>query len=154
MLLPMLKSSMVRSEAAATWGLSVLDHARYYADCLMARAERAWQGGMRRLESWRLARRYANCPRNEPPPATDYRTQTDRLAAIVQAHCGLGDSIVTAHASASIKLDAAEYAFSSMVEELRGVMTALPTTWMPDRIGETWPEPDPLPAADKQVAAA
>ncbi len=69
----------------------------------------------------------------ETTPLRGGKYQAERLGRVVSAHCDRAQTIVGAHGEAATKLDAAEYAFSSMLDELRGVMTTLPTDWTPTR---------------------
>ena len=59
--------------------------------------------------------------------------------------------ILEVHRAAAVKVDAAEYALTMMLTELREVMVEPPTLWQPAR---TPPTDDRQPAADYMVRAA
>jgi len=77
--------------------------------------------------------------------------QASAMAGIIQRHCTNGVSIARMHDDAAIKLDSAEYAICSMLDELKGAMTALPTSWTPER---TWSQANAnIPAYQEAKAA-
>lgn len=90
---------------------------------------------MRRLlrETARLNRLYGPAPAAALPPRMDTSQQIERLRVRIRAHCDRGFEIAQTHANATVKLDAAEYAFSSMLDELRGAMANVPSAWEPER---------------------
>ena len=120
---------------------------------LVAKAERAAQTARRRLETRRIERKYPAQPQRSSVPMRGIGQQASAMADIIQQHCSNGGAIVRMHNDATMKLDAAEYALSSMLDELKGAMTTLPTTWTPVR---TWSETSsPAPAfAPEQAKAA
>lgn len=62
-----------------------------------------------------------------------------------------GSDILEIHRAAAVKVDAAEYALTMMLTELRDVMSAPPTMWQPAR---AHPADDRQSAADYMVRAA
>ena len=97
-------------------------------------AKQALQAVWLLLEQRRQQRLFGPLPRQELPVATDVNAQTAILSDVVRKHCATRTEIVARHATAAMKLDAAEYAFSSMLYEIRGSMTKLPTAWTPERV--------------------
>ena len=57
--------------------------------------------------------------------------QAAALSRIVADHCERSTVIANAHDAARTKLDAAEYAFASLLKELSGVMSEVPSDWAP-----------------------
>lgn len=118
----------------------------------LGKAELAVHSLRRQVQAWRIERRHGALPPRPCQQELGHPNQMARLEDIVRHHCTNGSTIARAHDDASIKLDAAEYAFSSLLEELKGAMTTLPTTWAPER---NWaPTAQDVPAAgDIQIAA-
>jgi len=78
--------------------------------------------------------------------------QTEILAGIVQASCQLGDQIIKAHDAAELKLDAAEYALSSLLADLRaGTMSATMDCEPRVRLSEH-PSVAPMASDDRRAA--
>jgi len=130
-------------------GIQVLTVLRSGCKKLIGKTERVIQTVQRRLEAWRIERQYPALPQHTTTPQRGFSGQTLSIETIVRHHCKNGGAIVQMHDNATTKLDAAEYAFSSMLEELRGAMSALPTTWTPER---TWS--DNAPAVAPTLAEA
>ena len=86
-------------------------------------------------ETRRLDRLYGALPAQIIAESLDDSAQANRLRDVISAQCEAGAAVIAAHDRASITLDSAEYAFSSLLDELRGVMTKLPTNWTPDYAG-------------------
>jgi hypothetical protein len=103
----------------------------------------------RRHRARQLEKLYGNLPARPEAPRRGARSQIGQLAKIVGTHCTKQSEIIASHGSAALNLDAAEYAFSMMLEELRGVMSAPPSAWQPART----PQLRPLPVAISGVAA-
>ena len=91
----------------------------------------AWFFRCRRLErdKRRIDRLYGPLTPRSNPVQLDASAQADRLGEMVRAHCRTSAQIVEAHLGAAIKIDSAEYAVSCLMNELRGVMTKMPTHW-------------------------
>jgi len=125
------------------------------ANKLLARlwqnAELAYRAYWRQREARRHARLFGPRPHRPLPEPGGSLAQSRRLADIVGGHCRLGNAIVSTHQASAIKLDAAEYLFSSMLDDLRGVMTALPTRWEPERFTRL-PPAHPLPTLHVHAA--
>ena len=118
---------------------------------MIGEVERAVHTARRRLETWRIERQYPSLRPQTMAPQRGFAGQTLAIDAIVRQHCRQGGMIVQMHDTATIKLDAAEYAFSSMLEELKGAMTTLPTNWTPER---TQSDSQPAVPALSQAKAA
>ena len=78
--------------------------------------------------------------------------QTAALSRVVTDYCRRGTDITEAHEVARTKLDAAEYAFTSLLKELSGVLTEVPIGWTPALDLETDRAP-PRVAAPRMMAA-
>ena len=87
-----------------------------------------------------------------PSAYLDAQGQAQRIGQIVKRHCASAAGIVEAHATAAIKLDSAEYTFASMLDELRGVMTKLPSEWAPEYGNVVVPLRSATPAAHARAA--
>jgi hypothetical protein len=142
---------MCRWHIAASYKRCVLLTAKQnFLQRLDRGAKRALQAARLLLEQRRHDRLFGPLPRQEIPAPTGLDVQTETLSDVVRKHCSLGTQIATAHATAAMKLDAAEYAFSSMLDEIRGSMTILPTAWTPDRVLQT----ADLPTSEARQAQA
>lgn len=115
-------------------GCVLLPAKQHFLQRINRGANQALQAVRLLLEQRRQNRLYGPLPRQELPVATGVNAQTATLSDVVRKHCAMGTEIVTNHATAAMKLDAAEYAFSSMLDEIRSSMTKLPTAWTPDRV--------------------
>ena len=100
---------------------------------LIDRAELAVRSALQAWRKKRHDRLYGNVPAQPAVPRTTSQGQAAALAGIVQTHGLSGTDIVEMHGTAAIKIDAAEYAFTMMLAELRGVMSAPPTAWQLSR---------------------
>ena len=100
---------------------------------LIDRAELAVRSALRVWRKKRHDRLYGNVPAQPAVPRTTGQGQTEALVGIVQTHRLSGADIFEMHGTAAIKIDAAEYAFTMMLAELRGVMSAPPTARRPSR---------------------
>jgi hypothetical protein len=108
---------------------------------LIGRTIKVWRSRQVVSERKRLEKLYPQLPRRDIAAPLGADHQATRLASIVRSHCDAGNSVVSIHATATLKLDATEYAFSSLLDELRGVMTSMPTDWAPMRaVPRTLPE--------------
>ena len=114
-------------------GPELLNFANSMAKRLVDRIAMAVRTVGRRREAARHGKLYGNLPARTMPVPLDHAGQVTKLGAIVKAHCTSGDAIVAAHDMAMLKLDAAEYALSSLLAELRGVVEKMPTDWSPQR---------------------
>jgi hypothetical protein len=115
-------------------GCVLLPAKQHFLQRINRGANQALQAVRLLLEQRRQNRLYGPLPRQELPVATGVNAQTAALSDVVRKHCAMGTEIVANHATAAMKLDAAEYAFSSMLDEIRSSMTKLPTAWTPDRV--------------------
>lgn len=95
--------------------------------------ELTFRSMLRALANRRLQRLYGNLDQAPQPARKDIAGQTAHLSGIVGAHCAAGTAAIETHRAAQMHLDAAEYAFSMMVAELREVMAAPEITWKPTR---------------------
>jgi hypothetical protein len=94
---------------------------------------RSLQARRLRHERRRLDRLYGpTCFRTIPAPM-GVGGQTDRLGRIVADYCQRGEAAAKVHDAARVKLDAAEYAFASLLKELSSVMGEAPSAWTPAR---------------------
>ena len=108
----------------------VLDAATFAIERLIDRAELALRSALR---PWRLDRWYGSLLAQPAASRSTSQPHATVLADIVPAYCPSGADIAEVHGAAAIKVDAAEYAFTMMLAELRSVMSAAPTTWQPSR---------------------
>lgn len=88
---------------------------------------------MRASATRRLRRLYGNLSAKPQPLRKDAAGQTAALAGIVSSHCAASTATIETHHTAEMHLDAAEYAFSMMIAELRDVMATPAITWQPVR---------------------
>jgi hypothetical protein len=129
-----------RSEHSRVSEPTLLEIATTLLHGLADRIIKVWRSRQRVSEKKRVARLYAQPTDHRIAPPLGATKQAEMLATIVRCHCSAGNAIVSAHANAALKLDATEYAFSSLLDELRGVMTSMPTDWAPIRMTPEAPE--------------
>ena len=91
----------------------------------------ALQARVVRRERGRLDRLYGPGNVRAMPEPLGLPGQAATLSRIVADHCQRSTVIADAHEAARTKLDAAEYAFASLLKELSGVMRDIPSDWAP-----------------------
>jgi hypothetical protein len=109
----------------------VFDFANDIFAGLRRRIGLALQARVLRRERDRLDRLYGPGDVLAMPEPLGLPGQAATLSRIVADHCQRSAVIADAHEAARTKLDAAEYAFSSLLKELSGVMRDVPSDWAP-----------------------
>ncbi len=112
---------------------SVLDAATVAIERLIDRAELALRSALRPWRQSLFDGVFVNLPAQPAASRSTSQPHETVLADIVQAYCPSGTDIAAVHGAAAIKIDAAEYAFTMMLAELRDVMSTPPTAWQPSR---------------------
>ncbi len=100
---------------------------------LRRRVARQVQAARLRRERRRFDRLYGPSQVGVMPAEVGAQGHAERLTRIVSDYCQRSQALADAHEAARVKLDAAEYAFSSLLRDLSSVMGDAPSTWTPER---------------------
>lgn len=111
--------------------------------------ERTWHVVANRRARRRLDALYGPRPFEAGCALLGPAGQAAAVEATASRYRGRTETTLDAHARASVKLDAAEYAFSRMLDDLATVMDR-PSRWSPERVAYSG---DSMPVLPRAVAA-